>query len=213
MPIGTVMADNNSAVSQTDVTTRRRRVSACDARCAILDTATQLYARYGFDAVTVGDVAQQARVNKMAIYRIFGSRESLARACIERASRDDLVRWIQAIEHERTPRRQILALFTELARRISSVDVTDHPPVRMMVCRLQPARDGFIEHRRQMHELLLRLATMLGIPDPQALADALILLWQGVALDLHANDETRRLASHLPVLANQLMHIFAGDTE
>ena len=195
------------------VTTRRRRVASSDARCAILDAAIQLYSTYGFDAVTVDEVAQQAGVNKMAIYRVFGSRESLSRACIERVSESELERWIQAMGQESTPRQQILTLFTELARRISSDDVTEHPPSRMMMCRMQLARDGFIAHRRQMQALLLRLATMLGTPNPRALSDALILLWQGVTLDLHANDETRRLASLLPAVVNQLIHIFVRDTE
>lgn len=212
--IGIVKTGNSPRTdSQTAVTTRRRRVTSSDARCAILNAATQLYSCYGFDAVTVDEVAQQAGVNKMAIYRVFGSRESLTRACIERVNEYELDRWTQAIERESTPRQQILALFTELARRISSDDVTEHPPLRMMMCRMQPAREGFIAHRRQMQALLLRLVTMLGTPNPSALTDALILLWQGVALDLHANDETRRLASHLPALANQLMHLFARDAQ
>ncbi len=59
---------------------QRRRSDA--RRLIIIQSATNLFIQYGFEAVTVDDVAAEANASKQTIYRHFGSREGLVSAVI-----------------------------------------------------------------------------------------------------------------------------------
>ena len=59
---------------------RRKRVVSSNARKAILEATVRLLGRRGLDYVSLEQVAEFAGLNKMSIYRTFGSRESLVQA-------------------------------------------------------------------------------------------------------------------------------------
>ena len=50
----------------------------------ILDAANRLFVRYGYDKTTVGEIADEARVSKGAIYLHWKSKEDLFEALIFR---------------------------------------------------------------------------------------------------------------------------------
>ena len=62
----------------------RRADHAEDTRIAVLDAAEGLFARSGFAAATLDDVASHARVTKGAVYHHFDSKHALFRAVVDR---------------------------------------------------------------------------------------------------------------------------------
>jgi AcrR family transcriptional regulator len=61
-----------------DRTSRKART-----RAALLEAAARVYARRGFDAATVDEVAEEAGFTKGAVYDHFGSRENLLLALLD----------------------------------------------------------------------------------------------------------------------------------
>lgn len=54
-----------------------------DKKKAILQAALELFDRYGFDKVTVTEIAEKAHVSKVSIYNFFGSKDTLRRIVIK----------------------------------------------------------------------------------------------------------------------------------
>lgn len=54
-----------------------------DKKRAIMQTAMELFDQYGFDKVTVTEIAEKARVSKVSIYNFFGSKNNLRRIIIK----------------------------------------------------------------------------------------------------------------------------------
>ena len=63
--------------------TAQVRVSAEDRRRQILERATELFARQGYQGTTTRQIAQRARVNEAIIFRHFSSKEDLYWAVLE----------------------------------------------------------------------------------------------------------------------------------
>lgn len=54
-----------------------------DKKRAIMQTALELFDRYGFDRITVAEIAEKAHVSKVSIYNFFGSKDNLRRIIIK----------------------------------------------------------------------------------------------------------------------------------
>jgi AcrR family transcriptional regulator len=66
------------------VSTAQLRFSAADRREQILDIATRLFARQGFQGTTTRQISERAKVNEAIIFRHFSSKDELYWAVIER---------------------------------------------------------------------------------------------------------------------------------
>jgi len=69
-------------------TTERRRRDSAQTRQDLLDVARNRFARRGYAATTVRDIADEAQVNVALINRYFTSKEGLFRACLSFAATD-----------------------------------------------------------------------------------------------------------------------------
>ncbi len=67
---------------------RGRKRDADATRAALLDAARGLFARHGYDAVTVRDIGEHAGVDAALIARYFGSKAALYRAAVDEDSRN-----------------------------------------------------------------------------------------------------------------------------
>lgn len=67
---------------------------------AISQTAIALFDRYGFDKVTVNEIAEKAHVSKVSIYNYFGSKNNLRRAIVKEMLAESLRSVQQLIEKE-----------------------------------------------------------------------------------------------------------------
>jgi AcrR family transcriptional regulator len=76
--------------------TGRRLAEKQDRREAILDTAEQIYARYGWEKLTVEEVARSAGMSRPLLYTHFCTKTDLHLALIERALRLVYRRFMEA---------------------------------------------------------------------------------------------------------------------
>ncbi|MEU8154707.1 TetR family transcriptional regulator [Micromonospora sp. NPDC048986] len=81
---------------------QRRRRDAAETRQLLLDAARQRFARDGYAATTVRDIADDAGVNVALISRYFTSKEGLFEACL-RAAGDELRRTTGQTPSDRVP--------------------------------------------------------------------------------------------------------------
>ncbi|MEU7846727.1 TetR/AcrR family transcriptional regulator [Micromonospora parva] len=81
---------------------QRRRRDASETRKLLLDAARQRFARDGYAATTVRDIADDAGVNVALISRYFTSKEGLFEACL-RAAGDELRRTTGQTPADRVP--------------------------------------------------------------------------------------------------------------
>lgn len=83
--------DPNAAARRKTAATQRpaavRRRDATATREALLDSARRRFARDGYAATTVRDIATDAGANVSLIHRYFASKEGLFEACLELAGR------------------------------------------------------------------------------------------------------------------------------
>ena len=149
----------------------------------LLAVASDLFYRQGIRSVGVDEIVAEANVAKMSLYRSFASKDELAAAYL--MERDERYwRWWDGIvaKHPGDPRRQIEALFRSLAER------TTHPKWRG--CPFTNAATEFPEpdhparkiaeaNKRELQRRLRALAEAAGARRPAALADQLVLLFEG----------------------------------
>ena len=67
---------------------------------AIMHTALELFDQYGFDKVTVTEIAEKAHVSKVSIYNFFESKDNLRRIIIKNILDDSIQRVRELIDKE-----------------------------------------------------------------------------------------------------------------
>ncbi|HKW53620.1 MAG TPA: TetR/AcrR family transcriptional regulator [Stellaceae bacterium] len=149
----------------------------------LLAVASDLFYREGIRSVGVDEIVAEANVAKMSLYRSFASKDELAAAYL--AERDERYwRWWETTvaKHPGDPRRQIKALFLSLAERTTRPNwrgcpftnaATEFPEVD------HPARKIAEANKRELQRRLRDLAAAAGARRPAALADQLVLLFEG----------------------------------
>jgi AcrR family transcriptional regulator len=97
------------------VTSTRTRRPAAETRDHLLDVAEDLFYREGIHATGVDTVAARAGVAPTTLYRLFGSKDELVAAYVERYGAG-YREWIDSItaDPDRPARQRILALFDAL---------------------------------------------------------------------------------------------------
>ncbi len=158
------------------------RRSSAETREHVLQVAHDLFYWQGIRAVGVDRIAAEAGVAPTTLYRLFASKDDLVAAYVERADRG-YREWFTAATHGNSPRERILSLFDEL--------VVQTQPDRCRGCPFQMALTEFPDpaagaHRHAtankawVRERLGELTAELAVADPEALADRLALLMEGV---------------------------------
>lgn len=154
----------------------------------VLESASELFYEKGIWATGVDAIAEHSGVTKMTLYKHFGSKDELVAAYLRR--RDALWReWLTAAVEEsaESPRERLLAIFDALGSWLegeiegfrgcafvnaaSEIAAPDHP-----------ARQVALEEKRWMREYLEGLTADAGARDPEALAEQLLLLFEGATV-------------------------------
>jgi AcrR family transcriptional regulator len=164
------------------------RRSSAETREHVLQVTHGLFYWQGIRAVGVDRIAAEAGVAPTTLYRLFASKDDLVAAYVERADRE-YREWFDAATRGDSPRERILSLFDEL--------VVQTQPDRCRGCPFQMALTEFPDptvagHRNAaankawVRERLGELTAELGVADPEALADRLTLLMEGVYASVQA---------------------------
>jgi AcrR family transcriptional regulator len=152
------------------------------ARERLLDAASRLFYERGFQAVGVDEIAAEAGVAKMTLYRHFPSKDDLVVAYLERSD-TAMCEWFErALAAGRDPVDKIMAVFTALGALAQShhclgctfqVTASEYPDPS------HPAHRVAVSHKREVRKQLAALTTAAGLHDPDALADQLLMLMDG----------------------------------
>jgi AcrR family transcriptional regulator len=155
------------------------------ARARLLAAASELFYAEGVQSVGIDRVIEHAGVAKATLYSAFGSKEELIRAYLR--ARHDATRERMSLELQArypTARERLVGVFE-----VQGLSFTD-PGFRgcAFVGAKAEARPGGAvdevadEYRRWLHELFAHLAREAGAPDPKALAQQLVLLYDGAGI-------------------------------
>ncbi|KXU88132.1 TetR family transcriptional regulator [Paraburkholderia monticola] len=169
--------------------TRARRARSAQtagpqAQQHLLRAASELFYREGVRSVGVDAVVERAGVNKMSLYRQFSSKDELVMAYLEQKD-EQFFGYVEKsfAKHPGEPARQLQQYFDDLAVRASVDDYRGCPFVNVSVefsDTTHPARQFVFRNKQRLMARLLELSTSAGADDPQALADGLGLLIEGV---------------------------------
>lgn len=158
----------------------------------ILDAAELLFFRDGIAVTGVDAVAAAAEVAVVTLYKYYGSKENLLYEVLRRRFDSWVEHWDAALERAETPEQKLLALFdavesfrgaagpTQWCCFLATASERPRPtdPVSDSVFALLEQDTALVAGR------LRALATELGYRDPQALADGLLLIYNGILATL-----------------------------
>ena len=173
-----------TATDKSSATRTRVHTAGTDAQAQLLNAASELFYREGVRAVGVDAVVERAGVNKMSLYRQFSSKDDLVVAYLEQSDVMFFERFEGSIaKHPGDPVRQLAQYFGDLCARASVEDYRGCPFVNVSAefpDASHPARLVVSRNKAKLMVRLTEIATQAGADDPQALADALALLIEGV---------------------------------
>ena len=161
----------------------RSAMMASVARERILQAVDDLFYREGVRAVGVDAVIARAGVNKMSLYRNFGSKDQLIAAFLEERNHQYWSWWDSIMRrHEGDARRQLLGLFEELQARVTRKGYRGCPFVNLAAELSDvghPARAVITRHKQELRRRLRELGKGAGAKDPDTLSESLTLLVEG----------------------------------
>jgi AcrR family transcriptional regulator len=151
-------------------------------RQRLLDAAGDLFYRLGINAVGVDLISKEAGVSKRTLYQYFGSKEQLVAESLSVAGASILSQYIPVGMADRSPREAILAAFEGLDGWSASAEFRGCPFINTateLPDPQHPARQVAREFKLQLREYFASQARRGGAPDPQRLADQLIVVFDG----------------------------------
>jgi AcrR family transcriptional regulator len=166
---------------------------AVQTREHVLEVAADLFYWQGIRGVGVDRIAAEAGVAPATLYRLFGSRDGLVEAYVERADRLYKDWFDAAVEAGGTdPRDRILALFEALGTQVEppcrgcpfQMALAELPDTGLPAHRQAVATKAWV--RERLGDLTDALAAAMPVDDPDALADQLALVMEGVYASVHA---------------------------
>ena len=151
------------------------------ARERLLAAADELFYSEGVHTVGIDRIIEQAGVAKASLYNTFGSKDELVRAYLERRQVSVTQRILRAVDRYDTPRERLLAVFEGQGELFAQPDYRGCAFARASA-ESQPgdlAEQATQAYRGWVRGLLTELATQAGVPEPDALARQLHLLYEG----------------------------------
>ena len=183
-------------------------------RDRLLRAADDLFYREGVHTVGIDRILERAGVAKASLYGTFGSKDELIRAYL-----DERGRWLRERIDERLarsddPRARLLAVFEELADRVSEGVYHGCPFVRASAegpPGPNAPREAAATFRSWRRRLFESLARELGVRDADTTSKQLAMIYDGAAIAvsmdrdpsaaLAAKDLVERLLERDPVAA------------
>ncbi|MBV8465584.1 MAG: TetR/AcrR family transcriptional regulator [Burkholderiales bacterium] len=195
-------------------TARRSTVHGPEAQEQILEAVDELFYREGSRAVGVDAVAKRARLNKMALYRQFQSKEGLL---LHYLDRNDKRFWgyIEGsiAKHPGDPAKQLHQIFVDLAPRASRPGYRGCPFVNVAVEYPDPEHPGRKMVAGNKSQLLARfaeIAEQTDARDPALLANGLALLIEGVYAGSQTYAPGHPLITTAPNVARAMIEAATG---
>ena len=160
----------------------------------LLNTAADLFYKEGIQAVGIQRVIQEADAAKASLYAHFPSKDDLVAAYLERSSTQVQERFKARLARVGAdPRARVLAFFDVLIEWSQSKEFRGCP-FTMAAAELgegdHPGRTAIHAHRVWLRGLLRQEVAATGLPDPDQITEALMVMLDGAAAT-HQLDGTR----------------------
>ena len=130
-----------------------------ETRAVILEAAVQHAGVHGFDALTIGILAEQTGLSKSGLFAHFGSKEELQIATLDEAVRRyNEVAFIPALKAPRGLRR-LIVVFDNWLQWIERSGLKACPMLAANTefdDRPGPMRDAVVDHMQRMHDQIMR---------------------------------------------------------
>ena len=148
----------------------------------LFETAARLFYQHGYRATGVDTIAAESGVGKMTLYRHYPSKDDLIVAFLKQSDEDFWGYFEQATQNALSAREKLLAFFEALQGYVTSpacygcpfINVaTEYPQVD------HPGHQVALAHKQSVRARFNQLAEEAGAPQPQVLANALLLLMDG----------------------------------
>jgi AcrR family transcriptional regulator len=176
------------------------------ARERLLAAAEALFYEEGFNTVGIDRVIERAGVAKASLYDCFGSKEELIRAYLLARKEAREARLTAGLAKFDTPRERLLGVFDLLGKQMLDTGFRGCAFVKAFA--EAPAgssvRAVCDESRLWMRDLFIELARDAGAADPNALAEQLVILYDGASISAQMDRNTSAAAAARAVAAVML---------
>ena len=145
-------------------------------------TAARLFYQHGYRAIGVDTIASEAGIGKMTLYRHFPSKDDLITAFLQASDADFWEYFEQSTRDAPTSREKLLAFFKALQAYVISPDCYGCPFINLASEYPDAKYPGHLvalEHKESVRARFFLLAQESGARQPEALANALLLLMDG----------------------------------
>lgn len=149
----------------------------------LLDAAETLFYERGITGTGVDAVLHEAGVSTATLYAHFGGKDALVAAYLERRLARWRQVWADAVDAAATPEARLLAVFDALAQ--FRADQPARRGCAMLAAAVElpgpghPALDVVASDTDHLRERLHALAADVGVPDPDELAEDVLLVYDG----------------------------------
>ena len=179
-----------------------------DKKKAIMQTALELFDQYGFDRVTVTEIAEKAHVSKVSIYNFFESKDNLRRIIIKDMLDDSVEKiksliakegnFIEKIEEYIQIRTWYYGKYT---LRFFFEAVESDPDLRQYL-------ENFNAASKNLLMTFIEEGKDSGVFSPDASNDAIEIYIDMIQTYLMHNKEIRDRLEHNPELAREINMLF-----
>ena len=177
--------------------------SRASARDRILDTAYELFSRYGIRAVGIDRIISESGVAKMSLYRNFRSKDDLVLAFLAEREERWTRGWLQAEAQRRgeTGAERLLAIFDVFGEWFARADFEGCSFINVLLEFTDadhPVRAASARHLANIRGYVQEFAEQAGARDPDALARQWHILMKGSIVAAAEGDaDAARRAQHL----------------
>jgi AcrR family transcriptional regulator len=164
----------------------------------ILNAAARLFYRKGIRAISVDDVAAEASVTKVTVYKHYRAKDQLVVACLHALDERFFTWFVREVEARADdPQGRLLAVFDVLdlwfRRRDFRGCVFINTTVELADPR-HPSQEAVMAHKTRCRRYFRALAEAAGVDDATAISDQWMLLTEGATIT--ALVEGDRSAAH-----------------
>jgi AcrR family transcriptional regulator len=181
------------------------------ARDRLLAAAEELFYEEGINTVGIDRVIERAGVAKASLYDIFGSKDELIRSYLVARHEARQARMKEKLARYATPRERLLGVFDVMGELIAEPGFRGCAFARASA-EVRPGssvKSVCDESRAWVRTLFTELAQDAGATDPEALAQQLVILYDGASLSAQM-DGNRGAAADARAMAALLLNAATG---
>lgn len=152
----------------------------------ILNAAARLFYRRGIRAVSVDEVAAEASVTKVTVYKHYRAKDELLAACLHALDERFFSWFVHEVEASTDdPHERLLAVYDVLDRWFHRRDFRGCAFINATVELANPehvARAAVLAHKTRCRDYFRELAQACGLPDAEGISDQWMLLTEGATI-------------------------------